>query len=132
MYSVLIPVDKDEERTLHQAKYVAKLPQATENVEATVLYVYPHQDYAGAPPHDFAEIDAAVAAADHLEDAGISVERVADGGEITATIIEHADALDVDDIVVGGRKRSGVSKVVMGSIAQDVVFSADRPVTITG
>lgn len=129
---VLIPVDRDPERARHQAGYVARLPAASETVEATVFYVFPHQDYAGAPSHDFEEVDAAVQAAEHLEDEGIPVERVATGGEVARSIIEAAEEADADSIVMGGRKRSGVTRVLLGSVTQDVALSAEYPVTVTG
>jgi nucleotide-binding universal stress UspA family protein len=129
---VLVPVDGSVERARHQAAYVAGLPGAAESVEATVLFVFRHQDYKGAPPHTFEEIDAAVEAADTLEDEGVSVERVAIGGEVARKILTVAAELDADSIVVGGRKRSGLQEVLIGSITQDVMLSAERPVTITG
>jgi nucleotide-binding universal stress UspA family protein len=129
---LLLPVDRSVERARHQARYAASLPDAAENVSVTVLYVFPHQDYAGAPPHDFEEIGSAVAAADMLEERGLSVERVAIGGEVTRKILAAADDRDVDGIVMGGRRRSGVQKAILGSIAEDVMLSADRPVTLTG
>lgn len=129
---LLVPVDTDERRARHQAEYVAGLPGDAEDVEATVLYVFPHLDYAGAPEHEFAEVDAAVGAADYLEERGYSVERVAVGGEVTTSVFEHVEELDVDGIVAGGRKRSGLQKELLGSTAQDILLSAERPVTITG
>ena len=130
--SVLVPVDRDVDRALAQAWYVATLPNATETVDATVLYVFPHQDYTGAPSHEFAEVDAAVEAADHLDEAGVAVERVAVGGEVVPTILEAAEERDVDSIVMGGRKRSGVQTVILGSTSLDAMLSAERPVTIAG
>lgn len=132
MYPVLVAVDRSEARARHQAEFVAGLPNATREVEATVLYVFPHQDYSGAPEHAFEEVDAAVLAADALEEAGVSVDRVVVGGEVASEIIEHADEIDAGMIVLGGRKRSGVAKVLMGSTAMDVLVSAERPVTVTG
>jgi nucleotide-binding universal stress UspA family protein len=129
---VLVPVDQSEERAHHQAEYVANLPGGPEAVEATVFLVFPHEDYEGAPPREFADVPAAVAAAEHLEDAGVAVDRVHTGGEITREIIEAADGIDADSIVMGGRKRSGVQKVLMGSTTQDVAISAEYPVTLTG
>lgn len=129
---LLLPVDRNVERARHQAAYVSSLPEASDTVSATVLYVFPHQDYAGAPPHNFEEIGAAVAAAEALESEGISVERVATGGEVTRKILATAEDRDTDRIVMGGRRRSGVQKVLLGSIAEDVMLSADRPVTLTG
>lgn len=128
---VLVPVDRDVDRALEQAKYVTNLPHAEDGVDAVVLYVFPHQDYAGAPPHEFEEVDAAVEVADALETAGVSVDRLAVGAEVVPEILDTAEEFDVDGIVMGGRKRSGVQKVLMGSTSLDTLLSARRPVTIT-
>lgn len=130
--NVLVPVDTDAERARHQAEYVTELPGSAAEYTATVLYVFRHQDYEGAPPHEFDEVDAAVETADRLEEAGMSVNRVAVGGEIVSKILDVAADHDVQGIVLAGRKRSGVQKVLMGSTARDVLLSADRPVTLTG
>lgn len=132
MRQLLVPVDRNVDRALEQARYVTNLPNPVDGLEATVFYVFPHQDYEGAPPHEFEEIEAAVRAADHLADAGVSVDRVAVGGEVAETILDRAEDLDADGIVMGGRKRSGVQKVLLGSTALDVMLSAGRPVTLTG
>jgi nucleotide-binding universal stress UspA family protein len=132
VWQVLVPVDANVERARHQAAYVTGLPAAAESVEATVLTVFRHQDYRGAPPHTFEEIDAAVEAADAIEEAGVPVERVAIGGEVARKILRTAADRDADSIVMAGRKRSGLQEVLMGSTTQDVILSADRPVTLTG
>ncbi|MFA1611726.1 universal stress protein [Halobellus rubicundus] len=129
---LVLPVDASAERVSHQVDYVTSFPDAPEDVEVTVLYVFPEQDYKGAPPHEFEDVDAAVETADALEDAGIDTERVAVGGGVARTIIDEAEERDATGIVMGGRKRSGVQKVLLGSITQDVMLSADRPVTLTG
>ena len=129
---LLLPVDDDEERAGHQADFVTGLPGDPGEVTATVLVVFRHQDYKGAPEHTFDEVDAAVLAADRLAAAGVPVERVAVGGEIPNEILDTAADHGATEIVMGGRKRSGVQKVLMGSTARDVLLSADRPVTITG
>lgn len=129
---LLVPVDTSVERARNQAEYLANLPGAPESVEATVFFVFPHQDYKGAPPHEFEEIDAAVTAADYLEDEGISVERVAIGGEVGSKILEAAEERNVDSVVMGGRKRSGLTSVILGSTTQDIMLSAERPITLTG
>jgi nucleotide-binding universal stress UspA family protein len=129
---VLVPVDVDVERARHQADYVAGLHDAGADLAATVLHVFPHQDYSGAPSHEFSEVDAAVAAADRLEEHGVAVERAAVGGELARTIIAAADDRDVDGVVVGGRKRSGVAAALLGSTVRDLLLSADRPITVTG
>jgi len=129
---VLVPVDSNGERAREQAAYVAGLPGDPSAIEATVFYVFRHQDYAGAPPHDFADVDSAVAAAEALESAGVTVERVAEGGEVARRILRAAEDRNVDGIVMGGRKRSGVQKVLLGSTVRDVMLSAERAVTLMG
>ncbi|MFB6301705.1 MAG: universal stress protein [Haloferacaceae archaeon] len=126
-YRILLPVDTSEERARDQAAYVAGLPNAADRAEVTVMYV---QD-SGALDK-FSENDAAVAAADTLADAGISVDRVTAGGNVSPKIVSRAVNLGVDDIVMGGRKRSGIQKALLGSTTQDVILSDERPVTITG
>lgn len=43
-------------------------------------------------------------------------------------ILAYADRADADYVVLGGRKRSPVGKALLGSVAQEVVLEADRPV----
>ncbi|MFB6252093.1 MAG: universal stress protein [Halobellus sp.] len=129
---LLLPVDANADRVQHQVNYVTSLPAAPDDVEATVLYVFPGQDYRGAPDHEFGDIDAAVEAADALEAHGIDTERVAVGGGVTESIVDEAESRSATGIVMGGRKRSGVQQVLLGSTVRDVMLSADRPVTLTG
>jgi nucleotide-binding universal stress UspA family protein len=51
---------------------------------------------------------------------------------VTRKILAAVEDREADGIVMGGRKRSGVQKALLGSIAEDVMRSADRPVTLTG
>lgn len=129
---VLVPVDQDEEDTRHQAEFVTRLPTIGQTVEAIVLYVFPHWEHDSSPPRKLEDIPAADQAIEQLEAAGITVERVVAGGEVAETILETADEHNVDSIVMGGRRRSGVSKVLLGSITEDVMRSAEYPVTLTG
>ncbi|MFC6873266.1 universal stress protein [Halobellus marinus] len=130
--TVIVPVSENKSHARKQAAYVAELGSAGPDVKAVVLHVFPGQDYKGAPPHSFEDNEAAVEAADDLADRGIDVERVGIGGNVSQKILEAAAERDAHGIVMGGRKRSGVQKVLLGSITQDVLLSADRPVTLTG
>jgi nucleotide-binding universal stress UspA family protein len=129
---LVLPVDRNTDRALGQARYVTDLPGDPGDVRATVLHVFPHQDYRGAPPHEFDDVGAAVAVAEALEEAGVSVERRAVGGEVARTILSTARDVDADGIVTAGRDRSGVQKVLLGSVVQDLMLSAKRPVTLVG
>jgi nucleotide-binding universal stress UspA family protein len=50
-------------------------------------------------------------------------------GNVADTIIEQADRLDVDAIVVGARGLTGIA-LLLGSVSLAVVQRADRPVVI--
>ena len=130
MYGVPIPVD-DENRARNQAAYVAGLG-AGEDIEAAVLRVVPPIRRGEASDETFADADAAVAAAEHLAASGIEADRRTESGGVAEQVVRTAPELDSHEIVMGGRKRSGVQTVILGSTVQDVVLSADRPVTLTG
>ena len=51
-------------------------------------------------------------------------------GRPAATIVEVADDLDVDHVVVGSHGRKGVSRLVLGSVAESVVRRSPVPVTV--
>ncbi|WP_311171658.1 universal stress protein [Halobellus ordinarius] len=51
-------------------------------------------------------------------------------GGPAATIVEAAETRDVDHVVIGSHGRSGVSRLVLGSVAEDVVRHSPVPVTV--
>lgn len=70
--------------------------------------------------------------ADHAaetEHAG-DFETVLEVGQPSREIIDYAAQHDVDHIVVGSHGRSGVSRVLLGSVAESVARRAEVPVTI--
>ena len=140
MYRILIPVDDDEGRARAQAEFVASLP-GTGEVVAHVLYIF-GEDSENLPaewqPFKSAiRVGSVRAAQEVLDERGIEVH-VMDlgvGGEerdIAEEIVEEADELDVDCIVLGGRKQSAVGKVIFGSVTQSVLLKSGRPVVVTG
>ncbi|WP_229775198.1 universal stress protein [Haloarcula sebkhae] len=92
----------------------------------------PPDEFADADEVAFGDIDAAVQAADQLKEAGVSVTRMVDDGGVAQQIVRTATELDSDEIVVGGRKRSGIANVLLGSTTQDIMLAAERLVTLTG
>lgn len=67
--------------------------------------------------------------AGRLDDAGVNYEVHGAVGDHGPSIVELAEDVDADRIVVGGRSRSPAGKAVFGSTAQEVLLSAPCPVT---
>lgn len=61
---------------------------------------------------------------------GVDAETILATGKPAAAILEAAEANDVDQIVMGSRGRSGVGRVLFGSVAETVTRRASVPVTI--
>jgi nucleotide-binding universal stress UspA family protein len=68
---------------------------------------------------------------DEAGDREISVERVVEVGKPTRVIVEYAQDNDIDHIVMGSHGRSGVSRILLGSVAETVVRRSPVPVTVT-
>jgi nucleotide-binding universal stress UspA family protein len=73
----------------------------------------------------FDEIEAAVETGD------VTVERAVEVGTPTNAIVDYADENDVDLIVMGSHGRDGVTRILLGSVAETVVRRAPVPVTVT-
>lgn len=132
MYRVLLPVDSNTSRALEQARAVADLPSATDDVEATLLRVF--DDIAASDDTEMIDptrVYAVTEVQEFLEDAGITVELRGEVGDSGDVIIDVADEVDADVIVLGGPTQSPIGKVVFGSVGQYVLLNADRPVTMT-
>jgi len=61
---------------------------------------------------------------------GIETKRILTTGMPARRILETVEANDIDHIVMGSRGRSGVKRVLFGSVAETVTRRASIPVTI--
>ncbi|SDY10040.1 universal stress protein [Halobellus clavatus] len=68
------------------------------------------------------------AVVDAGEAAGVDVETDVRNGVAHQSILDHADEHDVDLIVMGTHGRTGVGRVLLGSVAEKVVRTATVPV----
>jgi nucleotide-binding universal stress UspA family protein len=57
-------------------------------------------------------------------------ETVVETGKPAQAILRHAEDADIDQIVIGSRGLSGLSRVLLGSVAESVVRRAPVPVTV--
>ncbi|QLK24496.1 universal stress protein [Natrinema zhouii] len=55
---------------------------------------------------------------------------VAEGSGVADAILEYATESDVDAIVMGSEGKAGVSRMLLGSVAEAVTRRAEIPVTI--
>ncbi len=125
MFRVLLGIDADEDRAATQAKLVASLPAAAEEVTAVVTHVF-QDNPEGASVQQLAAVRRAV---EVLEDAGVDHRHHEASGQPAREIIAAADEIDADMICLSGRKRTPTGKVVFGSVTQEVILGTDRPVT---
>jgi nucleotide-binding universal stress UspA family protein len=53
-------------------------------------------------------------------------------GEISSTIVRHADENGFDLIVMGSKGRTNIGNLLMGSVATKVLAATDKPVLLVG
>ena len=139
MYHVLLAIDADEGRTDRALRTVLELPGQEEEVSVTVLYVleeFSATDEGGQIDsksiYDESSIPETVEdAQNRLTDAGIETDVRHEHGDVSSTILNVAEELDVDCIAMSGRKQSPTGKVLFGSVTQSVLLASNRPVLIS-
>jgi len=128
MYHAIIGVDEDEQRAMACAEAVGALPGDVSEVEVTIVYSFTENPSGASATqvHSVREVE------DYFDDEGIEY-RVADtSGDPADRLLETAADNDADLIVVAGRKRSPAGKALFGSVTQEVILNADRPVMVAG
>ena len=139
MTHVLVPIDGSPQSD-------AALEYALEEFETaqiTVLNVIDpieagYTSQATVPGYSEEWFEQSKAAADELfEDAqaaadeyGVDLATATEVGRPSRTIVSYAEDNDVDQIVMGSHGRSGVSRILLGSVAENVVRRSPMPVTI--
>ena len=69
-------------------------------------------------------------AAGTAREAGIDAETVRVFGQPAAAILEYVEENPVDQIVMGSRGRTGLDRLLLGSVAERVVRRSPVPVTV--
>lgn len=137
---VLLPIDIDEDRAVTAANAITTLPDATGSVQVTILNVEEEMEFQSGDGgrvdseswYDEEAFPASVGAAETvLEEAGIATDKRREHGDPVEAILDTAAEIGADRIVMVGRKRTPVGKVLFGSVTQSVLLHSDVPVTIT-
>jgi nucleotide-binding universal stress UspA family protein len=104
------------------------------HVVPTLEFVQPFglEDTGSARPHEPTQHDhallrdASALAAEH----GVNATTVLLGGSTADELVAHAEANDVDLIVIGSRGHGAVSSALLGSVAVGVLHASKQPVVV--
>ncbi|WP_433629385.1 universal stress protein [Halomicrococcus sp. NG-SE-24] len=138
-YQVLVPLDGSECANQALEYTLEKFPDAvvtTIHVISPIESVYAVE--AGGLPvaeelYDNAQERASEIHGDAEELAdeyGVELDTVTEVGKPARTILEYADEHEINQIVMGSHGRTGVERVVLGSVAESVMRRAQIPVTV--
>jgi nucleotide-binding universal stress UspA family protein len=133
MYKVLLPLDDDIDRSNQQASYAINLPCSADEVEVILSHTLTSEERDA--PEAMKRVDRVETvrrAQERLEEAGVTVDTRELSSPPADAILSMADDEDIDEIVMGGRKRSPAEKAILGSITQKVILNAEIPVAVTG
>jgi nucleotide-binding universal stress UspA family protein len=65
-----------------------------------------------------------------IQDPGVTVDTAIEVGRPARTVVAYADEHDVDHVVMGSHGRSGVTRILLGSVAETVIRRSPVPVTV--
>lgn len=137
--SVLVPIDGSEQAWRAYEFAVAEFPDA----EFVLLHVIDparggHSADGAVPSFSPSWYETAEQEAEELFEAAeelaterdVTVETAIVVGKPTREIVDYAGEHGIDHIVMGSHGRSGVSRILLGSVAETVVRNAPVPVTV--
>jgi nucleotide-binding universal stress UspA family protein len=136
--AILVPTDGSEtaERALDTAANLARTHDSALHVVSVVdLAAHPDASMADTgPAYEALEeagqrsLDRAV---DRMEEAGVgTVEASLLSGEPASSIVASADERDVDLVVMGTHGRSGIGRLLLGSVTERVLRETTVPVLV--
>jgi len=83
-----------------------------------------YQEEKARAEETFADIEA------DARECGVDVEGVVEVGKPSHVIVDYAEDNDIDHIVMGSHGREGVSRILLGSVAETVMRRSPVPVTV--
>jgi nucleotide-binding universal stress UspA family protein len=136
---ILVPVDGSDQAEAASAYVVENFPDATVVLCHVINPAEAGYSAQASVPsfseewyeeqHSHAESLLDELAADFEADVS-GVEQVVEVGRPIQSIVEYADENDINQIVMGSHGRSGMSRILLGSVAETVVRRATVPVTV--
>lgn len=137
MNSIVVGTDGSEsaDRALDRAAEIARACGATVHVIVAVPHAYATETYeSSARAEHFGLGDVAesviVRAERRLQEAGVPATTASRGGDPANVILEFADEVDADLIVVGARGLTGLRRFLLGSVSSKISHYADRTVMV--
>lgn len=128
MVRILLALDDETGQARAQTDAIADIVESTTDATVYTLHVF-SDNPEGASVN---QIEGVRKATDRLADLGVSVELLEASGDPADEILQFAEEYDVDQICIGGRKRSPTGKALFGSVTQDVILGTNRPVLVCG
>ncbi len=140
--NILVPLDGSDraEAILPHVIDMAQCNQASvtllQVIEREVVLVSPYDPLTSFEPENLiaqqitdaeAYLDAHCA---HLQELGITVQRLVRRGPVVETVIEIANETDIDLIAMASHGRSGLARVLFGSVATGVLQHARQPLLL--
>jgi nucleotide-binding universal stress UspA family protein len=126
MYRIVMAVDTSEARARAEADAVIDLPRDPSDLHVTILHDFTNNP-SGA---SVTQVAAVRRARDRLTEHGIEVELAESSGDPAEAIIDAAEELGADMVVLAARRRSPTGKLLFGSVTQAVILGTDRPVLV--
>ncbi|WP_226022731.1 universal stress protein [Halomicrobium salinisoli] len=125
MYQIVAGIDASEDRAAAAADAITDLPLADDSTRVTLLHAFDDGEEGSVE-----DVPSVRRARDALAEADLEVTCAGATGDPADAIMERADEVDADMIVVAGRKRTPAGKVLFGSVTQSVILGTDRPVFV--
>lgn len=128
MVRILLALDDEIGQARAQTDAIADIVESTTDATVYALHVF-SDNPEGASVN---QIEGVREATDRLADLDVTVNLLETSGDPADEILRLAGEHDVDQICIGGRKRSPTGKALFGSVTQDVILGTNRPVLVCG
>ena len=125
--TILVPTDGSDgtQRSIEHAIDLAETYEATVHVLYVVDTSYPYGDFDVSFDWN-AVVEELI---ETVRAAGVeAVEAVRESENVPRSILDYADEQDIDLIVMGTHGRTGLNRVILGSVTERVVRTSEVPV----